>query len=61
VPWTSTRALTNATLPYVLKLAKFGRQAVFDDPALNKGLNTYQGEIVHPGVQEAIGMPLVTG
>lgn len=54
VPWTSTRALTNATLPYCLKLAKFGYQAVLDDPALNRGVNIHEGHIVHPGVAEAV-------
>ncbi len=53
VPWTSTRALTNATLPFALKLAKFGYQAVLDDPALNRGVNIHEGQIVHPGVLEA--------
>ncbi len=60
VPWTSTRALTNATLPYVLKLAKFGYQAVLDDPALNCGVNIHEGQIVHPGVAEAAGSAAVT-
>jgi alanine dehydrogenase len=60
VPWTSTRALTNATMPYVLKLAKFGYQAVLDDPSLNRGLNIYDGQIVHPGVLEAMGAELTT-
>jgi alanine dehydrogenase len=55
VPWTSTRALTNATMPYALKLAKFGYQAVLDDPALNRGVNIHNGEIVHAGVAEACG------
>ncbi len=55
VPWTSTRALTNATLPYVLKLAKFGYQAALDDPALNLGVNIHEGRIVCPGVAEAVG------
>ena len=32
VPWTSTHALTNATLPYVLKLAEFGYDADLEDP-----------------------------
>jgi alanine dehydrogenase len=54
VPWTSTRALTNATLPYCLKLAKFGYQAVLDDPSLNRGVNIHEGQIVHPGVLEAV-------
>ena len=57
VPWTSTRALTNATLPYVMKLANLGYQAVLDDPALNYGVNVYKGDIVHPGVLEAIDTP----
>jgi alanine dehydrogenase len=60
VPWTSTRALTNATLPYVLKLAKFGYQAVLDDPALNRGVNIHDGAIVHAGVAEAVGSAAVT-
>lgn len=61
VPWTSTRALTNATLPYCLKLAKFGYQAVLDDPALNRGVNIHEGRIVHPAVAEAVGSaPLAT-
>lgn len=58
VPWTSTRALTNATMPYALKLAKFGYQAVLDDPALNRGVNIHEGQIVHPGVLEAVGAPV---
>jgi alanine dehydrogenase len=54
VPWTSTRALTNATLNYCLKLARLGYKAVLDDPALGHGVNVHQGEIVHPGVAEAV-------
>jgi len=53
VPWTSTRALTNATMSYALKLAKLGYKACLDDPALEKGVNIHAGEIVHPGVKEA--------
>ncbi len=60
VPWTSTRALTNATMPYVLKLARFGYQAVLDDPALNRGVNTHDGQIVHQGVAEAVSSMAVT-
>ncbi len=55
VPWTSTRALTNATLPYALKLAKFGYQGALADAALNKGINIHDSQIVHAGVVEAIG------
>lgn len=57
VPWTSTRALTNATLPYVIKLANLGLQAVLDDPALKRGVNVERGEITHAGVREAINVP----
>jgi alanine dehydrogenase len=60
VPWTSTRALTNATMPYALKLAKFGYKACLDDPALMRGVNTHEGEIVHAGVAEAVGKVPVT-
>ncbi len=57
VPWTSTRALTNATLQYGLKLAKSGYKACLEDPALMKGVNIHAGEIVHAGVLEAVGSP----
>ena len=54
VPNTSTWALTNATLAYVLKLADKGwQQALTDDPSLAKGLNTHAGEIVYPAVAAA--------
>lgn len=58
VPWTSTRALTNATLAYVLKLANGGIEALKTDKALSKGLNIHQGEIIHPAVAEAVGSPV---
>lgn len=58
VPWTSTRALTNATMPYVMKLAKHGYQAVLNDPALQKGLNIFHDQIVHAGVAEAVDAQL---
>jgi alanine dehydrogenase len=41
-------------MPYALKLARFGYQAALDDPALNRGVNIHGGEIVHPGVAEAV-------
>ncbi len=57
VPRTSTYALSNATLPYALKLANCGLvQAVQDDPALAKGVNTYQGHITCEGVATAHNM-----
>jgi len=51
VPVTSTQALTNATLPYVLRIANHGWDAAADaDPALARGLNVRSGEIVNPAV-----------
>ncbi len=59
VPRTSTLALTNATFPYVRKLAALGwKAACHDDPALRRGLNIVGGKIVHPAVAEAFGLPL---
>ena len=61
VPRTSTLALTNATLPYAVKLAKLGWQAACrEDKALGLGLNVVGGKVVYPGVAEAFGLPLVT-
>jgi alanine dehydrogenase len=57
VPRTSTWALTNATLPYVMKLAQHGWQdALRADPALAKGLNTHAGEVTYAAVAEAFGL-----
>lgn len=56
VPITSTGALTNATLPYVIKLANGGYKAVFDDPSLMKGVNVHNGAIVHKVVANALEM-----
>ena len=54
VPNTSTRALTNATLPYVIALANKGwQQALKDDAALALGLNTHEGKVTHPAVAHA--------
>ncbi len=59
VPVTSTRALTNATLPYVLKLAGGGyRQGIIADPGLRSGANIVLGEVVHGGVAAAFDLPL---
>ncbi|MBX6349906.1 MAG: alanine dehydrogenase [Clostridia bacterium] len=58
VPRTSTFALTNATLPYVLALAARGwREAVREDPHLAAGVNVAAGRVVHPKVAEAHGLP----
>jgi alanine dehydrogenase len=54
VPRTSTYALSNATLPYALKLAEQDFiDAVKADPALARGVNTYQGQITYPAVADA--------
>lgn len=54
VPRSSTLALTNATLPYILALAEQGVDAALAaDPALALGLNVRAGEITHPAVREA--------
>lgn len=58
VPYTSTLALTNATLPYALQLADKGwRKACTDNEELRKGLNVVEGKIVYKEVAEAWGMP----
>jgi alanine dehydrogenase len=57
VPHTSTYALTNATLPYVVALAEEGlKAAVRDDPGLARGVNVYGGRIVYEPVAEAHGL-----
>ena len=57
VPRTSTFALNNATLPFVLQLANQGPiAALLANPHLNKGLNIHRGHITHAGVAEAFGM-----
>ncbi len=55
VPRTSTVALSNATLPYILKLADKGLGALRDDPGFMKGLNTYQGYFTCKAVAKALG------
>jgi alanine dehydrogenase len=57
VPRTSTYALSNATLPYVIRLARHGfTEAVHRDPALAKGVNTFAGHITYQAVAEAFGL-----
>ena len=54
VPHTSTYALTNATLPYVVALADHGwRDALRADPALAKGLSTHEGALTSHQVAQA--------
>lgn len=58
VPYTSTLALTNATLPYAIQLADKGwKKAAQENAELVPGLNVIQGEIVYKAVAEAFDMP----
>lgn len=60
VPYTSTIALTNATLPYALRLADKGwKEACRHDHALKLGLNVVGGHVVYKGVADAFDLPLV--
>ena len=57
VPITSTHALTNATLPYLLALADHGvRGAIERDPGLRSGINVARGRVTHAAVAEGTGM-----
>jgi alanine dehydrogenase len=57
VPVTSTKALTNATLPYVEAVAEHGlREAVARDPALARGVNVVDGRVTYEAVAEAHGL-----
>lgn len=59
VPYTSTLALTNATLPYAIRLADMGwKDACKADPGLAQGVNIVDGKVTFPGVAEAFGLPL---
>jgi alanine dehydrogenase len=58
VPHTSTLAHTNATFPYVMRLAQHGLAAMKCDPGLREGLNTYRGHVTCTGVAESQGKPL---
>jgi alanine dehydrogenase len=56
VPYTSTLALTNVTLPYVLRLADMGwEKACSQDPSLQKGLNIVHGEVVYEEILDTFG------
>jgi alanine dehydrogenase len=60
VPRTSTYALSNVTLPYVMALAQHGFEAaILADRTLQRGVNTAAGEITHPAVAEALNRPHV--
>ena len=60
VPHTSTYALTNATLHYIVEVANGGvAAAVAADPALRSGVNTVGGYVTNPAVADALGRPAV--
>jgi alanine dehydrogenase len=57
VPITSTKALTNATLPYVEEIADYGlAEAVARDRALARGVNVLDGKLTYEAVAEAHGL-----
>lgn len=61
VPTTSTRALSNATLPYAMRLANLGwREAVKADPALGEGVNVVNGDVTYAPVAEAHSIRMVS-
>jgi len=58
VPYTSTLALTNATLPYAIQLANKGwKKACQDSEQLKLGLNVINGDVVYKGVSDAFNLP----
>lgn len=62
VPRTSSFALTNATFPYVLKLANLGyKEALKQDPALRRGLNVFKGKLTNQAVAESLGIEYTPG
>jgi alanine dehydrogenase len=58
VAQTATKALNNATLPFVISLANKGLAALDADPHLANGINVHAGEVVHEAVAESLGTPL---
>lgn len=58
---TSTQALTNATLPYTLRLAADPLAALRSRPDLRAGLQLYRGQVTHRAVAEDLGFPYVAG
>jgi alanine dehydrogenase len=60
VPYTSTVALTNATLPFAIELANKGwKKACSGNNALKEGLNVVQGKVVYKAVAESFDLPYV--
>jgi alanine dehydrogenase len=61
VPRTSSYGLANATLRYIRRVADAGlHEAMRSDPGLAKGLNIYQGSVMHPAVADTFNLPLET-
>lgn len=57
VPYTATLALSSASIPYVQEIASLGlEKALRSNPALAKGVNTFEGKVTCPGVAEALGL-----
>lgn len=57
VPFTSTVALTNSTLPYILDIANHGLAGAIDvNSVISSAVNTYKGQITHKGVADAFGL-----
>jgi alanine dehydrogenase len=59
VPRTSTFALTNCTLPYALKLADYGLDAIRADASLAKGVNVYRGKVTYEAVANSLELEYV--
>jgi alanine dehydrogenase len=59
VPVTSTHALTNATMPFVIDLADNGLAALRDDPGLRAGPNVCAGQVTCDPVAQAVGLTAV--
>jgi alanine dehydrogenase len=60
VPRTSTYALTNATIPYALRLARHGvTRAILEEPGFARGINVIGGKVTHPAVAEAFDLEYV--
>ena len=56
---TSTFALTNATMPYVIRLAGEGLEALRDDPNFREGLNVHRGQVTYEAVALDLGYDYV--
>lgn len=56
VPQTSTRALTQATLPFIVRLANGGVEAALRDPGMARGVNVHHGKVTYSAVAEAHGL-----